>query len=141
MRLDILLRARRLTTADTRASVRSFGRWTGCDVDQCHAKDELVVELTRRISAQEQSFPDAKARGAGDPRLDLRSAPPRYRLPPLAPRPCFRKGGASYLARFSAGASEQRRGQARQTVVWAAAGVKHSAGLTPDYQACSRGTR
>jgi len=60
MRLDILLRARRLTTAEHQGLSALLRTVDGCDVDQCHAKDELVVELTRQISAQKRDFPDAK---------------------------------------------------------------------------------
>jgi hypothetical protein len=56
-RLDALLRAKRLTEAQHRQMSDLLRTVEGCDLDHRFARDELVVELTRRISARAQICP------------------------------------------------------------------------------------
>jgi hypothetical protein len=60
MRLDILLRAERLTPEEHHKLCALLRTVDGCDVEECHLEDELVIQLTREVSAQSGRFSDAK---------------------------------------------------------------------------------
>jgi hypothetical protein len=60
MRLDILLRAKRITPDEHSALSALLCNVEGCDADLCHAGDELVTELTRQVTTHINNFPDAR---------------------------------------------------------------------------------
>jgi hypothetical protein len=59
-RLDTLLVDNRLTASDHQELSSLLRRVEGCDLDHCHAKDELVMRLAGRLASLERDFPDGK---------------------------------------------------------------------------------
>ena len=60
MRLDILLRAKRITSEEHCALSALLCNVEGCDADVCHAEEELVTELTRQVTTHINNFPDVR---------------------------------------------------------------------------------
>ncbi len=59
-RLDALLEEGRLAPSEHHGLSVLLQSVEGCDIDQCHAKDELVMQLTRQMAAHPERFSDAK---------------------------------------------------------------------------------